>query len=111
MSGSVIERGETTIVDGVIIHDDQPVTWEAADQRAGFRLDRRKAWGFLEGKLCETIRWTQACSGCSCDCGDGYGCNHGAGGCQECGYTGRVRQAMWMPYSRRAALSHGETGQ
>ncbi len=36
--------------------------------------------------------YTGECSGCACDCGDGYPCSHGAGGCDECGYTGkRVR--------------------
>lgn len=99
MSGSVIERGETKIVDGLIFHDDQPIEWDEADKRAGFQLDRRRAWAFVNGELCECIRWTQACSGCSCDCGDGYGCSHGAGGCSECGYQGVVRQGMWLPVS------------
>lgn len=37
--------------------------------------------------------YTGPCSGCDCDCaGDGRPCGHGAGGCDECGYTGkRVR--------------------
>lgn len=98
MVGSVIARGQTDVVDGIIHHDDRPLSWDEADKLAGFRLDRRKSWAFLNGKLCEPVRWTQSCSGCSCDCGDGYGCGHGAGGCEECGYHGRVRLCMWVPY-------------
>lgn len=92
VSGSVVERGETTIVDQIIHHDDRPITWEDADERAGFRLDRRKAWAFVEGALCETVSWTQSCSGCT------YGFEKRGGGCHECGHHGVVRQAMWVPY-------------
>jgi hypothetical protein len=108
MSGSVIIRGETTIVDGLIYHDDQPISWDAADEKAGFRLDRRKAWAFVEGRLSELIRWTQACSGCS------YQFEPRGGGCDECGYHGVVRNGCWVPASinarrkqpnRRAALT------
>jgi hypothetical protein len=92
--GRVIERGETTIGDdGLIYHDDKPLTWEEADARAGRRLDRRKAWAFVKGQLCEAISWTQACSGCSYDNGfDARG-----GGCEECGYHGVRRESMWLP--------------
>lgn len=55
-------------------------------------------------------RWTRECSGCSCDCGDGYGCSHGAGGCDECGYTGKRREEMWIPlYDEWAESGDGAT--
>lgn len=98
MSGSAIERGETSIVDSYIIHDDKPLSWEEADKRAGWRLDRRRAWAFIEGSLCESIHWTQACSGCA------YGFADRGGGCDECGYHGVVRQGQWVP-----AEIHGRT--
>lgn len=91
MTGSVIVRGETAIIDGRIHHDDQPLSWEDADERAGRRLDRRKAWAFVQGELCESVSWTQACSGCS------YGFEDRGGGCDECGYHGRVRRGQWVP--------------
>lgn len=92
MTGSVIVRGETTIDDrGYIHHDDQPISWDEADKRAGRRLDRRKAWAFVEGQLCESATWTQACSGCA------YGFEERGGGCHECGYHGVVRCAQWVP--------------
>lgn len=97
MAGSVIVRHGHTIIDQCIHYDDRPLAWAEADKRAGFRLDRRRAWAFVNGELCQSIRWTDTCSGCSCDCGDGYPCSHGAGGCEECGYQGKVRNAMWMP--------------
>ncbi|WP_285020283.1 hypothetical protein [Novosphingobium sp. fls2-241-R2A-195] len=94
MTGRAIVRGETTIeAGGVIHHDDQPLSWEEADTRAGRRLDRRRNWAFLEGKLCVTVSWTQPCSGCS----EGYG--RRGFGCDECGYHGKVRNACWVPAS------------
>lgn len=41
--------------------------------------------------------FTQGCSGCSCDCGDGYPCGHENHGCHECGYTGKRRAEYWIP--------------
>jgi hypothetical protein len=102
MSGSVIVRGETTVVDGLIYHDDSPLPWDAADARAGRRLDRRKAWAFVEGQLCELIRWTQACSGCR------YGFEERGGGCSECGHHGIVRNAMWCPATTNKEATSGE---
>lgn len=93
MSGSVVVRGETTITEGRICHDDQPLAWTDADQKAGFRLDRRKSWAFVEGGLCESVSWTAACSGCT------YGFEARGSGCHECGYHGVVRHATWIPYS------------
>ncbi len=93
MSGSVIVRGETTIEDGLICHDDQPLSWVEADERAGRRLDRRKSWAFVEGGLCESVSWSQSCSGCT------YGFEERGAGCPECGHQGRVRKSMWVPAS------------
>jgi len=98
MAGSVIIRHGTDVDDeGYIQHNETPLGWSEADAKAGFRLDRRKLWAFMDDELCELIQWTDACSGCSCDCGCMGG--HGAGGCSECGYQGKVRNGQWIPYS------------
>jgi hypothetical protein len=100
MAGSVIVRGETTITsDGMIEHDDQPITWEDADARVGRRLDRRRSWAFVEGGLCRSVSWTAACSGC------GYGFDSRGSGCHECGHHGVVREAMWVPESVQGAVA------
>lgn len=99
MAKAIIRHGHTVDERGYIHYDETAMELLEADTKAGFRLDRRKNWAFVDGELCESISWTQSCSGCSCDCGDGYGCNHGASGCEECGYQGRVRRRMWLPYS------------
>lgn len=91
MSGRVIERFETTIVDRRIIHDDRTISWDDADKRAGRRLDRRKAWAFVDGDLCEAVSWTQACSGCA------YESEPRGSGCSECGHHGVTRESMWVP--------------
>lgn len=93
MSGSAKIRHGSSVVDGLIQYDETPLAWIDADQRAGFRLDRRKAWAFVEGRLCEMISWTDACSGCR------YGFKERGSGCNECGHHGVVREAMWVPYS------------
>lgn len=95
----------------------QAITWQEAEQIAGCRLDRRRqyykhsergrtvdnSYAFNGsnntpiGKIFTYGEWTRECSGCSCDCGDGYGCSHGASGCEECGYTGKRREGMHTP--------------
>ena len=75
-----------------IVHDDRPITWDDADNQAGFRLDRRKAWCFIDGDLCELVSGTVACSGCVSDY-EGVGA-----GCHECGHTGKRRVSTWVPY-------------
>lgn len=94
MGGSVIERhGHHVDDNGFIHHHDVPMGWDEADKRAGRRLDRRRAWAFIDGELCSVVRWTGKCSGCSDD--DPYS---GRGfGCDECGYHGVVRMAEWVP--------------
>lgn len=58
------------------------------------KLDRRHKWESWNGDLCYPYRFTMSCSGCACDCSDGYGCNHGNAGCPECGYTGKRRMVV-----------------
>jgi len=81
------------------------ITPAEAEAVAGFRVDRRRAYAVeddgspcdVSGALIFTVaRWTDKCSGCSCHCREG--CTHGASGCDECGYTGKRRQAFWVPY-------------
>lgn len=105
MSGSVIMRAGHEVVDDRIVHNDQEMSWEAADKRAGFRLDRRKSWAFIPDKsdlgipeLCEMISFTRACSGCE-DSESMY--PRGVGdGCHECGYTGKSRETCFVPFCR-----------
>lgn len=61
------------------------------------KLDRRHKWFDFMGTLGYTHRYSAPCSGCSCDCSDGYGCSHGNAGCRECGYTGKRRGAVHVP--------------
>lgn len=61
------------------------------------KLDRRHRWEEFCGELSYPCWYTTHCSGCSCDCSDGYGCNHGNSGCYECGYTGKRRSAFPIP--------------
>ncbi len=53
------------------------------------KLDRRTKWFAFYGMVTKNQKYTTSCSGCSCDCSDGHGCNHGNSGCSECGYTGK----------------------
>ena len=53
------------------------------------KLDKRHKWYEFCGELIYDGKFTAPCSGCSCDCSDGYGCNHGNAGCHECGYKGK----------------------
>lgn len=57
-------------------------------------LDKRVKYFEWTGYLCYSAKYTHPCSGCSCDCSDGYGCNHGNSGCRECGYTGKRRGSV-----------------
>ncbi len=80
---------------------------DAKDRRAvrrlvmRLKLDRRKVYTLgHDGELATEEWFTGACSGCSCDCGEGYGCSHGGAGCDECGYTGKVKQYFPLPIDR-----------
>ena len=60
--------------------------------------DRRKVYCLtMDGEVGTLERFTDVCSGCRCDCGDGYPCSHGAGGCDECGYTGKRVTLFGVP--------------
>lgn len=61
------------------------------------RLDRRKNYLLIDQTVFVVVTGTIACSGCSCDCGAEYGCNHEAHGCRECGYTGKRRETFSYP--------------
>jgi len=60
-------------------------------------------------------RWTDSCTGCF-EFNEGWGlsgysvdpkhkCYIGSG-CDECGYTGKVRHAMWIPFDMEAWDKH-----
>jgi len=88
------------------------VSIQHAEKFAGRRLDRRRKYaigpsdlfGDVDGKetLCELVRWTRACSGCSPDGEFSHGASKGSG-CEDCGYTGKRREAMWIPVELIAA--------
>ena len=58
------------------------------------KLDRRHKWFEFMGELVYPYNYSAPCSGCSCDCSDGHGCNHGNSGCHECGYSGKRRSSV-----------------
>lgn len=81
------------------------LTITEAENIAGVRLDRRRKYAANHdgaadintgAKVYELHTETGLCSGCACDCHPG--CNHGASGCHECGYTGKRRSQMWIPH-------------
>lgn len=81
------------------------LTIAEAENLHGARVDRRRKYAahddetpceFSGAKIFELHTSTGLCSGCACDCHPG--CSHGAGGCEECGYTGKRRTSMWIPY-------------
>ena len=76
-----------------------------AEKIVGEKIDKRKKYAVNDdGKPCEAngnyvfvaVKWSSACSGC-CDDSE-YSSPYRGGGCQECGYTGRVRSGMWVPF-------------
>ncbi len=87
-----IERLGHTVDDcGFIHYDDRETTYERVERIAGRRLDRRKNYAVIDGKVAEAAGWTQGCSGC-------WGTfEHTGHGCSECGYTGRRRVGFWVP--------------
>lgn len=89
-----IERHGHRIDDAGHIHyDESPVTWDRIDALAGRRMDRRKSYAIVDGKVCSMVRWTARCSGCSIFAeGKSFGC-------EECGYHGVVRNGAWVPES------------
>lgn len=91
----VIERlGSSVSDDGKITYQERIRSHEDAERIAGCKLDRRRNYAIINGEVCESAGWSQACSGCY----EGYESNSACGiGCHECGYTGRRRCAMWVP--------------
>lgn len=84
------------------------ITWRQAERIAGRRLDRRRCYARDGKRLLELCQWTGSCSGCF-EGGEYGGLAHNypwddktqchiGGGCRECGYTGKARQAQWVPY-------------
>jgi hypothetical protein len=69
---------------------------DEAESLFGGKLDRRRRYALLLGDVCEHSSYVVPCSGCACDCGDGYPCEHEGCGCHECGYTGRRRYTDWL---------------
>jgi len=57
------------------------------------------------GEMCEVVKFTSTCSGCSCDImkRDKNGIDIGMG-CEECGYTGKRRHVMYIPLKE---IEHG----
>jgi hypothetical protein len=98
MSGSVIERVSTTVRKQRIVHQDRLSTFERADALVGHRVDRRRSYAIVRGKLCTLVTWSGPCSGCY-ESGYDYPNSDDRGmGCRECGHQGRVRNAQWVPY-------------
>jgi len=103
MAGSVVFRHGCEIVDGYIIPNDEALTWDDADKRAGFRLDRRKVWAFIPDccdptELCSLVHFTRHCTGCTEVPEYTHPPDRGIG-CRECGFTGRVRHSEFVPHS------------
>jgi hypothetical protein len=98
--GTVVQRLRTQVKNGLIRHVERPATYERAEEIFGRRLDRRKNYAIIKGEVCDLATWSRCCSGC-CD-GHEAGCigpSCRGGGCEECGHTGRRREAYWMPIS------------
>ncbi len=94
MASVIIRHGHSIDDRGYIHYDDRSSTYEAAEQLAGRRLDRRRNYAIIDGQVAESARWSQACSGCY----EGHETGSGIGlGCSECGYTGRRRNGAWAP--------------
>ncbi len=78
---------------------DFEVAHSSLEQAFGVKLDKRKNYAVIRGVLCEDASWTRACSGCTPEYeAIGY-CPDQGGGCEECGYTGRRRDGMWVPHN------------
>lgn len=100
MSGKVIKRRFTfnkyNQIKEVI---DETSTYSVAEKIAKKRLDHRRNYAIINGQVCVFEQFTRPCSGCSCDgeypCSC---CNERGAGCEECGYTGKVRSGYWMPF-------------
>jgi len=97
---TVIKRLGTRAKAGMIHHDDRPSTFEHADAIAGERLDRRRNYAIIDGKVCVLAQWSSPCSGCYESAFEYPNANDRGMGCPECGHTGSVRNAHWVPWYR-----------
>ena len=74
---------------------DVTTTFERAERLNGAKLDRRRRYAIIHGRVCFLVSYTSACSGCN------EGNEHGGGergdGCGECGFTGVRRNETWVP--------------
>lgn len=52
----------------------------------------------LNGVECYATRWTASCSGCT-NTPEMTSPPPAGIGCEECGYTGKRRQGMWVPFN------------
>ena len=88
-------------------------------QRARYRTHDGRRYRIVmnEGFEGFVVHWTSTCAGCY-ETEDGYPvgeypydekaqCALGAG-CTECGYRGKVRQSMWIPFDTAAWRRHEE---
>jgi hypothetical protein len=80
-----IRRGVIYHEGGTFSHDETPITYEEAERIAGVKLDRRKNYMVVEGKVCEAAAWSDECENCE------------GGGCPECGGKGKRRYGIWVP--------------
>lgn len=92
---AVIRR--TCDPEGGLNHLDEPSTYEAAEAVAGRRLDRRRNYALIEGQVCIQAEWSTHCSGCT-EVPESTSAPDRGMGCDECGYTGRRRERMWLPH-------------
>ena len=69
---------------------DREVSIGRMEEFAGGRLDRRRSYALVYGRVCQLLTYSTRCSGCAED-RFSRGC-----GCRECGYTGRRRHQIWV---------------
>lgn len=76
--------------------DPRQVTWEKAEAKFGKRLDRRLAYAIIDDEVCELVKCTTCCSGCT-EVPEMTSAPEQGMGCYECGYTGKTVQRHWVP--------------
>lgn len=103
MMATVIRR-TIAAVDGMpSVVTDWPASFDDVDKVLGRRADRRRNYALIDGEVCTLHRWSQPCSGCTCDY-ETIGTLQSIGsGCSECGYTGRSAISMWIPVNKNSA--------
>lgn len=95
---TVIKRKRTWVdKKGSIRAIDVPVSYKETENKFKIKLDRRKNYAIIKGKLCELCEWSEHCSGCT-EVPENTEPPERGMGCHECGYTGRSRRAEWVPF-------------